>query len=315
MPGTSGDRRRNAVVRTLGATYVQGVVPADRSQARRRRGRHTASPRPRTFTGNVTLDCDWADAIVINARAYEQLDDRQRSILATAADQTRAWAIALDAERRAERPRLTAAADPEAGNRRRARKRRGHCGAPGGHGLRVRRARARPAHAARDRADPRAQAVASGRPRRARRVRRAHRHPAEREGRRRRSMASTASRSPRRSCARRVSPDPAIIEGITGVYHLHVQGRAVLRGVQAQDQHPEQQQPETTSRANAAPTRSTAIASSRPSPSNPAADRLALAPDRPAATSGSSAGPRRTRSASASPARIRRRIPWKRITD
>ena len=89
MPGTAA-KTRNAVVRSLGATYVQGVDP-DRSKHVGGVGAYGFTP-ARTFTGNVTLSA-WADAIVINARVYEQLDERQRSILATAADQTREWAI------------------------------------------------------------------------------------------------------------------------------------------------------------------------------------------------------------------------------
>ena len=90
MPGTRA-KTRNEVVRSLGASFVQGVVP-DRSQHVGGVGAYGFTPGG-TFTGNVTLSA-WADAIVINARVYEQLDERQRSILATAADQTREWAIA-----------------------------------------------------------------------------------------------------------------------------------------------------------------------------------------------------------------------------
>ena len=68
-----------------------------------------------TVTGNVTLSA-WANAIVINARAYEQLDKRQRSILATAADQTREWAIA-STPGDVRKARAHCEADPEAGTR------------------------------------------------------------------------------------------------------------------------------------------------------------------------------------------------------
>ncbi len=67
-----------------------------------------------TVTGNVTLSA-WADAIVINARAYRQLDERQRSILATAGDQTREWAIA-STPGDARKARAHCETDPEAGN-------------------------------------------------------------------------------------------------------------------------------------------------------------------------------------------------------
>jgi hypothetical protein len=89
MAGTAA-KTPNAVIQTLGATYVQGEDP-DRTKHAGGVGGYGFTP-PGPVTGNVTLDA-WVNAIVINARAYEQLDERQRSILATAADQTREWAI------------------------------------------------------------------------------------------------------------------------------------------------------------------------------------------------------------------------------
>ena len=111
MPGTTAPTP-NAVMRTLGATYVQGE-DADRTKHVGNVGGYGFAP-PATFTGNVTIDAT-ANAIVINARAYEQLDNRQRSILATAANQTRAWAIA-SMRSDARNARDYCGADPE-GNR------------------------------------------------------------------------------------------------------------------------------------------------------------------------------------------------------
>jgi len=105
-------KTRNAVVRSLGASFVQGVMP-DRAQHVGGVGAYGLVSGG-FVTGNVTLAA-WADAIVINARAYEQLDERQRSILATAADQTREWAI-TSSPSDAQRARAHCEDDPEAGN-------------------------------------------------------------------------------------------------------------------------------------------------------------------------------------------------------
>ena len=156
------------------------VVPGRDADRRLHVGRvDTYRPFPEgPVTGNVSLYAR-ANAIVVNARAFEQLDKGQRALLAQAADETRASTIAST-------PDDAALA-------------RSYCeSAPGSgrvvvltatpiaprwwrDGPRLRRTRARRADQTRDRADPRAQAQWDGRHHR-RGLRRVRRDPGEREG-------------------------------------------------------------------------------------------------------------------------------------
>jgi TRAP-type C4-dicarboxylate transport system substrate-binding protein len=87
----SRSKTTTAVLEALGATVVQGENPDRRLHIGTIGGYRPPPEGP--VTGNVFLFAR-ADVIVINARAHEQLDEEQRSILVKAADEVRASTIA-----------------------------------------------------------------------------------------------------------------------------------------------------------------------------------------------------------------------------
>ena len=90
MPG-SRSKTTTAVVEALGTTVVHGQDADRRLHVGRVDGYRPFPEGP--VTGNVSLYAR-ANAIVVNARAFEQLDKGQRALLAQAADETRASTIA-----------------------------------------------------------------------------------------------------------------------------------------------------------------------------------------------------------------------------